>query len=255
MFSGPVGTGGYMAAACVDVTERKLNEAEIARVRDGALAASRAKDEFLAALSHELRTPLNPVLLTARDAATRPEFPAAAREAFAMIAKNARLEARLIDDLLDLTRSAQGRISLDIERIDVPTVLREATIDAAGPKWRILLVEDHQPTRVTLERLLTRRGYAVSSAETAAEARRLAAEQKFDLVVSDIGLPDTDGFSLMELLRERYRLRGIALTGYGMEEDVARSRAAGYVAHLTKPVDIQKLEAVLARLQSEAPNP
>ena len=145
--------------------------------------------------------------------------------------------------------------SPDPETSDADAPGMATTTAAAGPQWRILLVEDHQPTRVTLERLLTRRGYAVSSAETAAEARRLAAEREFDLVVSDIGLPDTDGFSLMELLRERYGLRGIALTGYGMEEDVARSRAAGYVAHLTKPVDIQKLEAVLARLQSEAPTP
>jgi CheY-like chemotaxis protein len=67
-------------------------------------------------------------------------------------------------------------------------------------------------------------------------------------VVSDIGLPDGDGYALMKELRHHYGLRGIALTGYGMEDDIERGRDAGFVAHLTKPVDVHKLAAVLKHL-------
>ena len=396
----------YMAAACVDVTERKQAEIEVAQARDAAVAAARAKDDFLAALSHELRTPLNPVLLVASDAAEDPDFPPAAREAFAIIAKNVELEARLIDDLLDLTRITQGKLSLDLKTVEVHAVLHQAiatvraeldkkyqTIDlqlsaveacvrgdpirlqqvfwnvlknaakftsargqiaittrtvdreveiqiadngigmtadeiarsfkpfsqgdhslngsahrfgglglglaisrmlvelhagtvtahslgrgqgttftiriplavsldetasatatkklnalpSAKPAGiRILLVEDHEATRTAIERLLKRRGYEVYCASTAAEALRLASETKYDLVLSDIGLPDCDGYRLMKELRDRYAVRGVAITGYGMEADIERARTAGFFAHLTKPVDVNKLSAVLA---------
>ena len=91
-----------------------------------ALAASRAKDDFLAALSHELRTPLNPVLLLAREAAGDPQLPAAVRADFETIAKNVALEARLIDDLLDLTRITHGKVKLEMQPCDIHTSLQEA---------------------------------------------------------------------------------------------------------------------------------
>ncbi len=379
-----------------------------------ALAASRAKDDFLARLSHELRTPLNPVLLLASDAAGNPDLPADVRAHFDMIATNISLEARLIDDLLDLTRIARGKLSLDLRPTDVHVVVKEAlemvrgdveqkrltvelkldadqhkihgddvrlqqifwnvlknavkftpkdgritvetaspasssTIevritdtgigmtpaeiarvfdaftqgDHAGPSGqshkfgglglglaisrmlvelhtgtisvssagrdagttflvelplisatgrsgnsaaptpangsdagaarphgtlkprRILLVEDHAPTSNTLTRLLTRRQYEVVSASCLADARAAASRENFDLLISDIGLPDGNGYELMSELRGRHKLIGIALTGYGMEEDVGRSQAAGFVAHLTKPISVQALENAL----------
>ena len=78
-----------------------------------------------------------------------------------------------------------------------------------------------------------------------ADARKSAADGVFDLVVSDLGLPDGDGTELMAELRDRYGLIGIALTGYGMEEDIARCRAAGFVQHLTKPIRVESLESAL----------
>jgi CheY-like chemotaxis protein len=66
------------------------------------------------------------------------------------------------------------------------------------------------------------------------------------LVLSDIGLPDGDGYALMRALRERYGMKGIALTGYGMTEDISRSSAAGFVAHLTKPIQVSVLDRALA---------
>ncbi|MGH8023669.1 MAG: ATP-binding response regulator, partial [Limisphaerales bacterium] len=120
---------------------------------------------------------------------------------------------------------------------------------------RILLVEDHEPTRTTLAALLLRRKYDVVTAATAQEARSLAKDRPFDLLITDIGLPDGNGYDLMKELGKAGRLRTIALTGYGMEQDVARSEDAGFDAHLTKPVRIQMLEAALdatARLIDKA---
>ena len=109
----------------------------------------------------------------------------------------------------------------------------------------ILLVEDHEPTRTTLASLLARRRYEVVAAANVTEARALAGTRKFDLLITDIGLPDGNGYDLMNELNKKNHLRGIALTGYGMEHDVARSENAGFDAHLTKPVRIQSLEAAL----------
>jgi CheY-like chemotaxis protein len=108
-----------------------------------------------------------------------------------------------------------------------------------------LLVEDHEPTRLALSHLLTRRLYEVIVAASLAEARILAGAQSFDLLISDIGLPDGNGCDLMIELNKDGLVRGIALTGYGMEEDLKRSQNAGFIAHLTKPVRIESLEAAL----------
>jgi CheY-like chemotaxis protein len=121
---------------------------------------------------------------------------------------------------------------------------------------RILLVEDHEPTRSTLAHLLVRRYYHVVTAATVAEARNLAHAQHFDLLISDIGLPDGNGYDLMAELRQRSNLRGIALTGYGMEQDLTRSQDAGFLAHLTKPVRIQSLEnAIIAAVKADECSP
>lgn len=406
-----------------DITQRRQIEQMVARARDEALAASRAKDDFLAALSHELRTPLNPVLLISSEAARDPALPLEAREDFETIRRHVELEARLIDDLLDLTAITRGKLSLDRRCLDLHAILRDAiatvspeieakrirlvlnigakqprvygdsvrllqvfwnvlknavkftpeggriTVDTmaeggrvsvriadtgigltpvelgrifdafsqgdhageegshrfgglglglaisrmvvelhegrivatsdgrghgavflielplfSGPAEpvvnepsirepiltgplvastvapraeseryrRILLVEDHAATRLALERLLTRRNYFVRMAACVADARALAEDGKFDILISDVGLPDGNGYELMEEIGPRYALRGIALTGYGMEQDLARSRRAGFSAHLTKPIRAQELDAALARVIEEA---
>ena len=374
------------------------------------MAALRARDDFLAALSHDLRTPLNPVLLIASDAASNPDLPREIRVDFETIRRNVELEARLIDDLLDLTRISRGKLSLNMQPLDVHDILKEAVatvhseaaardinltlelradrrivfgdavrleqvfwnvlknavkftphsgkiavktssgdenllikisdngigmtadelerifnafsqgdhaengphrfgglglglaisrmlielhsgsihaesdgrgkgatftirlplsrirktvpvpaetsppvparttpIKVDGPHPRILLVEDHEPTRAVLTQLLVRRHFDVTSAASLAEARTRAGEDngKFNLVISDIGLPDGNGYDLMAELREHYGLKGIALTGYGMEHDILRSQKAGFVTHLTKPVRIESLDSAL----------
>jgi PAS domain S-box-containing protein len=389
-----------------DITERKHAEMELKKAHQEVVAASRAKDDFLAALSHELRTPLNPVLLIASDAAINRELPPRIRTDFDTIRKNIELEARLIDDLLDLTRIARGKINLERRHLNVHRVLHDAIAQereelarkeialdlklnaerqtvhadavrlqqifwnllnnavkftprgghiaietavsqnklsvkitdtgigmtseevsrifnafsqgthAAGENGRrfgglglglaisqklaelqygrifamsqgrdqgstfivefplgqeperydgeedsspnsskpllkkngirILLVEDHEPTRTSLARLLMHRYYEVITAASIAEARKLAAAKEFHLLISDIGLPDGSGYDLMVELKKNRPVKGIALTGYGMEQDVARSQHAGFVAHLTKPVGIRSLEDALA---------
>lgn len=396
-----------LVAVITDVTARKQSELELVRARDEALAASRAKDDFLAALSHELRTPLNPVLLISSEAATDPDLPEDIRRDFDTIAKSATLEARLIDDLLDLTRIGHGKMSLDMRTTDVHAVIADAietvrsdvhqkrlklevrlsatehhvvgdaarlqqvfwnvlknavkftpisgvltveslthpetrrcairitdtgigmsgdevgrifdafsqgnhadgsgshrfgglglglaisrmlvklhagsisaesagkdlgstftielpTVDvkadpppaasASMPEMppakrglkRILVVEDHVPTRVSLTRLLSRRGYKTVEAGSVSEALMRASQNKVDFVMSDIGLPDGDGYALMAELRARYRLCGIALSGYGMEQDISRGKIAGFAEHLIKPVSVQALDKALA---------
>ncbi len=402
-----------LVAVIVDITARKQVEFELERARDDALAASRAKDDFFAALSHELRTPLSPVLLMASDAANNPALPREIREDFETIRSNISLEARLIDDLLDLTRISRGKMLLEKQPVDVHAVLRDAlgnlraefagkrlevelaatdrsatvlgdpvrlqqvlwnllknaakftaenghirvrtrlpanrnlllieiTDDGIGltreelahvfqpfaqgehassqsgphrfgglglglaisrnlvemhqghlhaqspgrdhgatfmielplaptpgsaspvapapgsqpaqiapttPSSRVLLIEDHASTRAAVQKLLSRRGMQVLVAGSVSEALTVAARETFDFVVSDVGLPDGDGYQLFtELRRLRPGLQGIAMSGYGMEEDLKRSRTAGFTAHLVKPVSIAALEKALAQL-------
>ncbi len=388
----------------------RAGEREIAAARDQALAASRTKDDFLARLSHELRTPLNPVLLLASEAARNPDLPPPVREDFELIAQNVVLEARLIDDLLDLTAITRGKVSLERRPVEIHPVLREAlamirrdidekqlevalqldearhvvfgddmrlkqvflnviknavkftppcgritiassadpqrtrlkiavadsgigltpeesarifaaftqgdhaangsgrfgglglglvisrtlvqlhagsiTASSAGRNQgstfaielplagantasppaddrlrsatapaataprplRVLLVEDHQPTCRALSELLVRRRYDVVAANTIADAFAAVGKHHFDFVISDVGLPDGNGCDLMAELRTRFGLRGVALTGYGMDGDVMRSQAAGFITHLTKPVSIRALDQALLQL-------
>jgi CheY-like chemotaxis protein len=120
-----------------------------------------------------------------------------------------------------------------------------AILDNDSAQISILLVEDHEITRTILTQLLTRRNYKVVTADSIAKARAIARQDNFDLLISDIGLPDGNGNDLMKEFYENYGLKGIALTGYGMEEDIARGKAAGFVAHLIKPVRIESLENAL----------
>ena len=114
----------------------------------------------------------------------------------------------------------------------------------------ILLVEDHQDTVESLRLLLTREGYQVHTATSVARALEVAENQGFDLLISDIGLPDGSGTDLLMRLKSatKRRIVGIALSGFGMEDDLKRSQEAGFAEHLTKPVDYAILEQAITRL-------
>jgi PAS domain S-box-containing protein len=118
-----------------------------------------------------------------------------------------------------------------------------------GKPRHILLVEDHADTRQCMQRLLESRGHTVRSAGDAQSAIELSEHEKFDLLIADLGLPDRDGLELLRELRQREpTLPAIALSGFGLPKDVVNSKEAGFVAHFVKPVDLQKLHAVIDTL-------
>src|SRR5205823_4440351 len=120
---------------------------------------------------------------------------------------------------------------------------------------RILLVEDNGDTLRVLARLLRTRGYRVATADCVAAALAEADREPFDVLVSDIGLPDGSGLDLMRTLGAERPVLGIALSGYGMEDDLRKSRDAGFAAHLTKPVDFPVLEETIRRMVRVGPPP
>ena len=114
----------------------------------------------------------------------------------------------------------------------------------------ILVVEDHQDTLRSMELLLKRLGYEVLAADNMCKALTIAEEEPFDLLLSDIGLPDGSGLELLKLLRQRGNVPALALSGFGMDEDIERSREAGFADHLTKPVSIDRLQSAIAELEA-----
>ena len=124
----------------------------------------------------------------------------------------------------------------------------DAAPSARREDLRLLLVEDHDDTREVLARLLSRRGYDVEAARNALEARSLAGGMTFDLLVSDIALPDATGCELLAELNAKYGLRGIAMSGFGSDADLAQSKQAGFLEHLVKPIDAKVLDAAIQRV-------
>ena len=119
-----VGSFAFIAAlvSSLDATRRRAMEG-MKKAKESAEAASRAKDDFLAVLSHELRTPLTPALAAAASLAADPSLPAAARADLEMIRRNIELEARLIDDLLDLTRITHNKLRLSPQPLNVHALI------------------------------------------------------------------------------------------------------------------------------------
>jgi len=110
---------------------------------------------------------------------------------------------------------------------------------------KILLVEDHPDTLHVLVKLLKKWGHAVTTAENVRKAQELAAGQEFDLLISDLGLPDGSGLDIMRQMKERSGIPGIALSGYGTDEDIRESKAAGFAGHLVKPVNVAVLRRAI----------
>ena len=377
-------------------------------LRQELIAANAAKDQFLAQLSHELRSPLTPVIAMVGELEAELPDSKPVAEALEVVRRNVELEARLIDDLLDVTRISKGKLQLSFEPICVHQILQRAyeicrndieagnlevifrlraahtyvdgdparlqqvfwnliknsvkftpekgqitietvnltpdkievrvidtgigieseaidkifnafeqgprditrrfgglglgltisktLIDAHGgqirvqspgkdqgarfsvelntvdtpvegdghredrpvdrePKpivanRRVLLVDDHQDTCLGMKRMLERRGYQISIAHSAQQAVEKVRTQEFDLLISDIGLPDRSGYELMREVRLSKRLPGIALSGFGSEEDVNQAREAGFAEHLTKPINFERLEKTIQSLLS-----
>jgi CheY-like chemotaxis protein len=154
---------------------------------------------------------------------------------------------------ISVTSEGRGKGATFILRIDTvaapPQGARATPQSLGGGKpCRVLLVEDHADTREVLGRLLTSLGCTVTAAASVKEAIEAADRQKFDLLLSDIGLPDGTGVDVMKHIGARHSLKGIALSGYGQDEDVRRSRDAGFATHLTKPVNLQTLHEEIRKV-------
>lgn len=240
------------ASASLDVKVVAMG-AEVALItRDTSVdghASGQVNQAFLASLSHQLRTPLTPLLMTAAALRADERLPSDAREQLGMMERNIAAVAQLIDRLGDGARISTAEPHREWESRDrdgrSEAQPRSPTARQSSAPLRLLLVEDHDSTLEVLSRLLKRAGHVVVTATTLAEALSAAKKGSFDLVISDLGLPDGTGTELMRIVRARYGLRGIALSGYGMDDDRARSRQAGFAAHLTKPVDFEQLQRAL----------
>ena len=377
-------------------------------LRQELIGANAAKDQFLALLSHELRNPLSPVIAMVSELELAMPSSPNIRQALEVIRRNVELEARLIDDLLDVTRIAKGKLQLTFEVVSLHEILQrayeicrediaakkieakfklhgtetyvqgdparlqqvfwnliknsvkftpakgsitietlnpapgeievliidngigieqekiekifnafeqgqtsitrrfgglglglaisKAMVEAHGGRIRVrsagkdqgstfavvlktmaapaaatngaekddspaaekeqglsknrhlLVVDDHQDTCTGLKLMLERRGYEITVAHSAKQAVEKAQAEDFDLLISDIGLPDRSGYELMRDLQNSKGLRGIALSGFGMEHDVNKARAAGFSEHLTKPINFERLEEAIQNL-------
>ena len=114
---------------------------------------------------------------------------------------------------------------------------------------RILLVEDHQDTRQTLSRLLTHFGHDITMADSTQSALAMVDSNEYDVLLSDIGLPDGTGYDIISHAKQKGSVKGVALTGFGSSEDIQRGKEAGFDYHLTKPVDFHELRTVLAQVR------
>jgi CheY-like chemotaxis protein len=123
----------------------------------------------------------------------------------------------------------------------------DTNADGGGNRRHILLVEDHEATAGVMARLLRALAYTVTVAPDVSTAKRLAEQHAFDLLVSDIGLPDGTGMDVARHVRARGPMPALAVSGFGMEEDIRASREAGFNEHLVKPVDLAKLQVAIER--------
>ena len=126
-------------------------------------------------------------------------------------------------------------------------VASKAVTDSARQALKILLVDDHHDTCAALEKLLARRGHLVAVSHDVRSAMEAAVRNKFDLLISDIALPDGTGMDLMMQLRAIANVPGIAISGFGNNGDIERSLQAGFSEHLIKPIKLDKLEAAIER--------
>ena len=140
-------------------------------------------------------------------------------------------------------------------RMGTPVVATSGTVELnVFAATNFLIVDDSEDTIAMLEELLKVAGANVMTATNGADALSLAAENEFDVILSDISMPEMDGFEFLQRLRKidgRQSVPVVAITGFGRSDDIARARAAGFYSHLTKPLNLQVLTDVLQKIAKE----
>jgi DNA-binding NtrC family response regulator len=134
-----------------------------------------------------------------------------------------------------------------LPQAEAAAVAANRLTDSARQGLKILLVDDHHDTCAALEKLLARRGHLVAVTHDVRSAMEAGVRNKFDLLISDIALPDGTGMELMMQLRAIANIPGIAISGFGHNGDIERSLQAGFSEHLIKPIKLDKLEAAIER--------
>ena len=133
----------------------------------------------------------------------------------------------------------------------MPTAAPLPPHTASSSSQTILLVEDHMDTLQAFVKTLHQWGYIVKTAKCVRDALEKAAKEPFDLLVSDLGLPDGSGLEIMQQIKRLYGVKGVAISGFGTNEDIRQSLAAGFDEHLVKPVNIPALRAAIQRITSK----
>jgi CheY-like chemotaxis protein len=135
--------------------------------------------------------------------------------------------------------------------ISVPRQPAKRKQGSRRPKHRVLIVDDVPDVTEMIGLFLKHAGYEVATADSASAALRLTNERAFDVVISDIGMPEMNGYELAESLRRRAEYQGIpiiAVTGYSEYDDRGRALQSGFNAHLTKPIDPSELLKLINEL-------
>jgi two-component system CheB/CheR fusion protein len=148
-------------------------------------------------------------------------------------------------------RDRGATFTVELPSVSAPKHSNAAPTKPEGSKengLRILVVDDHADTTLVMSKLLSTYGHKVRTAGSAADALDLAGKEPFDVIVSDIGLPDATGYELMRQINSRYSIKGIAMSGYGLDEDVRKSVEAGFSDHVVKPANIAQLERTIRRV-------
>ena len=151
--------------------------------------------------------------------------------------------------------------------VRLPLLRETATLSVSTPgavelnvfsQTSFLILDDSEDSIAMLEELLKLAGAHVVTATSGAEALRIASENEFDVILSDISMPEMDGFEFLQRLRKidgRVNVPVVALTGFGRNDDIERARAAGFYSHLTKPLNLRALTVVLEQLAKEKSGP
>jgi len=145
-------------------------------------------------------------------------------------------------------QGATFEVTLATVATEVSTFVNATTHPPKVKPLKLLLVEDHESTRTVLAQLLTRDGHSVTTAGTVHEALTAFLANDFEVIVCDLGLPDGTGLDLMRSIQNRRPIPALALSGYGMEEDLQKCKEAGFRAHLLKPVKIDQLRQILGQI-------
>lgn len=208
--------------------------------------------ELVSRLCHDMRSPLNTILGWAQLQRDGALDLASQERAWEAVARSARTQARLLDELFERTRAAEHRPAAD--------QAQPPPGDISG--LRLLVVDDEADMRALLRRLLARGGAEVRCCATAAEALVMLQQWQPDALISDLGMPGEDGYALIARIRALAPQRGgrvpaLAVSGFGEAEAARRALAAGFQRFLPKPVAADRLLAAVAAIatrQSDSGN-